>query len=600
MKKRVFAGVLCMLMVVLLLPVSAGAAGNVTISSINGKTRPNVIINTYSNTLSVPVIFQNNGTSTTLDTISYDENTSGITIDFTGSASIAADTATTVSLPITVSGDGLFATPIVFTFADGSVLNATLNIFKSSEASRDPVEIVTPTPTPTIEMPNILVLSPYGRDGALVEAPRGNYGDTVQVKLPIHNNAKTGSGYNASQITIRPILASTLDNFPFVIDSVDYSRSVPDIKPGETRDVTYIFRLSKEVTSGVKEVKFNCTYFNRKKNAYETSEFSVFVTVVKGKAAEDGSSIDKDSIVTTPKVIIESYSITPDNPQDGETDRLYAGEPFTLKMIIRNTSSDEAVKNIQISLSNEGGVVLPANNGSNTLYIDRINPGGQEERTVKLQSAPDADPKTQMLDVKFAYESAKTIMSYEVAETIAMPISQRIRVRVEEPIISEDAYMDQAVYTSVRMFNMGKSSLYNCMIDVEGEGLKLEESYYGGTIGGGQTMYADLGIISSNAGQIEGTIVITFEDAYGEVTRMEEPFTMNVIDMNAGMDMMGEGEMYPGMEGMGGLEEYNPEGSAGLPTWAIIAIIAACVGALIAIVIVLRRRHRKKELTEGA
>ena len=63
------------------------------------------------------------------------------------------------------------------------------------------------------------------------------------------------------------------------------------------------------------------------------------------------------------------------------------------------------------------------------------------------------------------------------------------------------------------LYNMGKAPIYNCMVDVEGEGLAMEETYFGGTVAAGSTMRADFSIIPSVGGDIAGEIVITYEDA---------------------------------------------------------------------------------------
>jgi hypothetical protein len=99
---------------------------------------------------------------------------------------------------------------------------------------------------------------------------------------------------------------------------------------------------------------------------------------------------------------------------------------------------------------------------------------------------------------------------------------------VGDPVIYGDAMIEQSTPVNFSLYNMGKATLYNCMVDVEGGGLRMEESYYGGNISSGNEMRADFNIIPSTAGQIEGKVVITYEDVYGQQTRVEKPFTLNV------------------------------------------------------------------------
>ena len=103
---------------------------------------------------------------------------------------------------------------------------------------------------------------------------------------------------------------------------------------------------------------------------------------------------------------------------------------------------------------------------------------------------------------------------------------------------------------------------------MEGNGLKLEESYFGGTLSAGSTLAADISVIPSEAGDIQGTVVISYEDVYGEPGEERLPFTLHVEDPNAGMENM-EGMEGMGGEGMeGGMTDPGMEdGSKGFPWW---------------------------------
>lgn len=433
-----------------------------------------------------------------------------------------------------------------------------------------------------------LIMSSVGADGNVVLAPKGDVGDRIHITLPIFNRTKS----RIRNILVTPQISSSLDSFPFDVEAVNYTVSVEDMSPGQTREVNYDFRLAEKVTSGVKEVKFTVIYYNVQKYSYESATLSAFVTVVNGYTP-DKTDEDGNIIATTPKIILEGYTITPLNAEDQQSGRLFAGEKFSIKLAILNTSSEEAVKNIQLTLSNEGGVILPADNGSNTVYIDRIGAGETVEKTLTFQSAPDAEAKAHSLVAKFNYESTKTLKAYEATETITLPISQRMRVRIDDPMVYGDAMLEQSIPVSFSLYNMGKSTLYNCLVDVEGNGLKMEESFYGGNISSGNTMRADFNVIPSAAGQIEGKVIITYEDVYGEQTTVEKPLTLNVLEnMMPDEGMVGpDGEVFkPGME------PAQPQG--GLPTGLIIAIGAAVLIGVIVLLVLLKRKRRRKQLEE--
>lgn len=423
-----------------------------------------------------------------------------------------------------------------------------------------------------------LVLDPTGLDGQPVPAPSGNAGDWVKVRLPIRCRA-----YYVMGTRITPQLSANLDEFPFEITAVDYTRSIPDLAQGGKAELVYEFRLSEKVTSGLKPVKFNAVYYDPEGKA-ATTQFVVYVNVIEGAEPETQEDPDTPEFVSTPKLMVESYSTDPD--------RLIAGEPFNLKLVLKNTSDLEAVENIQVSLTADAsGAILPGENGSNSLYIKKIDKGESVEQIIPLQSAPAAEAKAHLLTVTFGYEGAKSEKAYETTETITLPVQQKIRVKIDEPVLyAEGATVEQSVGVYFALYNMGKAALYNCMVDVEGEGLKMEESFFGGNIASGATMRADFNIIPSVAGDIAGKIVITYEDVYGVQMREEKPFNLYVEEAfvyePSDMEVFDDGFM---------MVEPEPQG---LGVWLYIIIGAAVLIVVVAVLLIVRSKRRKKRLED--
>lgn len=391
-------------------------------------------------------------------------------------------------------------------------------------------------------------------NGVCVLTPSGDYGDQLEVRLPL--TCTNGYVYD---LKVTPVLSNDIEKFPFDIDLVDYTLSYPgSIGRGQVVEFLYHLRLSKKATVGVKQVDFNVTYRNDEGDL-KSGTVSLFVNVRKGLSPTS----DKDTTTSVPKLIIESYKLS--------SDKIYAGETFDLEFTIKNTSDSTNLQNVQIHIKDAGetATIVPASGGSNTLYISKIGKGQSSSQKVSLQTAPDATAKAYTLNVDFSYESASTNAAHTANETIAVPILQKIRLKCDEPTVYDDvAYLDSSTSMSIKMYNMGRSSIYNCIVDVEGNGLKLEESYFGGTLSAGSTLAADISVIPSEAGDIQGTVVISYEDVYGEPGEERLPFTLHVEDPNAGMENM-EGMEGMGGEGMeGGMTDPGMEGgSKGFPWW---------------------------------
>ena len=391
-------------------------------------------------------------------------------------------------------------------------------------------------------------------NGVCVLTPSGDYGDQLEVRLPL--TCTNGYVYD---LKVTPVLSNDIEKFPFDIDLVDYTLSYPgSIGRGQVVEFLYHLRLSKKATVGVKQVDFNVTYRNDEGDL-KSGAVSLFVNVRKGLSPTS----DKDTTTSVPKLIIESYKLS--------SDKIYAGETFDLEFTIKNTSDSTNLQNVQIHIKDAGetATIVPASGGSNTLYISKIGKGQSSSQKVSLQTAPDATAKAYTLNVDFSYESASTNAAHTANETIAVPILQKIRLKCDEPTVYDDvSYLDSSTSMSIKMYNMGRSSVYNCIVEVEGNGLKLEESYFGGTLSAGSTLAADISVIPSEAGDIQGTVVISYEDVYGEPGEERLPFTLHVEDPNAGMENMEgmEGTEGDGMEG--GMTDPGMEGgSKGFPWW---------------------------------
>ena len=418
--------------------------------------------------------------------------------------------------------------------------------------SRNPKTTPEPTEAPKKEDSEFRIrTSSVDSNGVCVLTPSGDYGDQLEVRLPL--TCTNGYVYD---LKVTPVLSNDIEKFPFDIDLVDYTLSYPgSIGKGQVVEFLYHLRLSKKATVGVKQVDFNVTYRNDEGDL-KSGTVNLFVNVRKGLSPTS----DKDTTTSVPKLIIESYKLS--------SDKIYAGETFDLEFTIKNTSDSTNLQNVQIHIKDAGetATIVPASGGSNTLYISKIGKGQSSSQKVSLQTAPDATAKAYTLNVDFSYESASTNAAHTANETIAVPILQKIRLKCDEPTVYDEiSYLESSTSMSIRMYNMGRSSIYNCIVDVEGNGLKLEESYFGGTLSAGSTLAADISVIPSEAGDIQGTVVISYEDVYGEPGEERLPFTLHVEDPNAGMegiegtegDGMGGDMADPGMEG----------GSKGFPWW---------------------------------
>jgi hypothetical protein len=202
--------------------------------------------------------------------------------------------------------------------------------------------------------------------------------------------------------------------------------------------------------------------------------------------------------------------------------------------VVANTSKREAITNLTLELSNEAGVILPAPGGSNSIFIGTIDKDEAYVQTIKLQIAPDAEPKSQLLSIKLSYEGTRNRSDFEETASVSVPVQQKARVLINDPQIYDDPWVGSNVAVGVTLYNLGKTTLYNCMVDVVGDGVTLEESYFGGNIAAGGTMRADLNVTPTVGGQSNAQVRVTYEDVNGNQTEELLPMNMFVNEEPAG------------------------------------------------------------------
>ncbi len=460
-------------------------------------------------------------------------------------------------------------------------INVMINFGEDSTA--------TPAPDADKKDPIPFRVSSIDPNGKVVPTASGDSGDRITLRVPLLCITQE----RISNVSITPKLSTSLDEFPFDITQVDYTLNYAGpLGPSQVIEFDYPLRIAKKATAGVKKVDFTVYYYkgwtsNPNEEEKVSMDVSIYLNILKGYTEEGPGT---DTPVSAPKLILEGYSLS--------ADKIYAGETFDVTFTLRNTSTEEDVQNIQIKVEDtaEIGKVIPADNGSNTLYVGKIKKGESETVKMSLQTAADTEAKAYKLNLGFSYEGAKSLTTYTPNESITVTIMQKIRLKFDDPVLDGEPMQGQPCPVYFAMYNMGKASIYNCIVSVEGEGLEMEETYFGGTVAAGSTMRADFNIITNTPGDIPGEIVITYEDSLGEQMEERLPLSLYVMEemgMGDEMGMPGMGDPMPGIDdpmmepGMGA-----GAGVSGFP-WVWVAVGVAVTAGIVVLIVVLKKRRAK-------
>ncbi len=433
----------------------------------------------------------------------------------------------------------------------------------------------------TIESTGGLVITGYTLGDQILK-----YGGNTTLTISIQNTSSQMmkdivmelGGLAAGQITVR--------------DGMDVQRLV-ELAPGASSSFTYSLHADESVTNGtaILTATVSCGTASSGGSG-DTSDGTggaassaestakIFVPCA-GKPEESSGGEGGEGSTLTPQVIIESYSY-------GEEPSVVGGSTFTLTMTLRNTSATTAIENVKMVVSSAadettGGVFTPANS-SNSFYIDRVAPGGTFTESIDLTVKADASPKSYGVDIALDFQ-AKEGSNYQdlkSTETITIPVTQPDRFEVEDVQISDYNYVGDSIYCSVSYVNMGKNPIYNLTISVEGTGFSTAEpSAYIGNVEAGSGDYYEPSLTADMAGPVEGKIILTYEDAAGNQSTVERPFSTTVQEMmvDPGLDMPVE----PVVE------------ETGLPLAGKIAIgVGAGVVVVVVVVVVLKLRKKRR------
>jgi hypothetical protein len=171
---------------------------------------------------------------------------------------------------------------------------------------------------------------------------------------------------------------------------------------------------------------------------------------------------------------------------------------------------------------------------ASSFFIERIGRQETVNKVIKIKTKPDAQVKGYGLTITFEYEDGKG-NAYDIQENpfkeeelITISVSQPIRLETGDVEVPGDAYVGSQANISCEFYNLGKSTMYNMIVKVEGDFDAGGTSYFVGNMEAGRNDYYDASITPTQAGETIGKILFTFEDPSGNKTVEEKEFTIYV------------------------------------------------------------------------
>ena len=400
--------------------------------------------------------------------------------------------------------------------------------------------------------------------------PSVNAGGTMRIILPLFRDTSAVQ----SDIYITPAIAS--DDIAF-----EPSNTIFGIQnSGAAWNAQFDIKAKASCYDGVYPLSFNASYKNPD-GTEGAQTFTMFARITGNPAPTPTPepTVQPDSPVSLPKLMITGYTITPED--------VIAGESMNITLTVKNMSRRTAV-NIELTLSSEGAVFLPKG-GTNSTFIERLKGGKEETVSFDFDVKPDAEPAPCSITVDMKYEDT-AVNQATASSVISIPVNQPIRVRLSDAT-AYGSTMDSPFTVSLNLVNMGKSTLYNVSGELSGEGLDQQTSYFGGTLAPGEQKQIELSAYaqstSSDAMQeFSGYVTVSYEDVNGKVFKEEKPFSVTM-------------ELYQD-EPIIDDPAFNPEMPVeqGPNLWWLWVLIGALIAAGLIVFFVLRGKKRRKEIED--
>ena len=505
---------------------------------------------------------------------------SGITKNFTTDSiaveNIKAGKSKSVAVPFVVSKNvtsGLHEISLKVSYSDADKKeyseNITLYLYVSPEKGKN-----------TDDVKNNIYIKNVTQTPASPKA-----GEKVTVSFDIVNDGKTavsnfkiaGSGLSSSGF-------EPLTNDPYV--------AVGTIAANSTKHVNVSFKCGKRISEGMNTLGLTFTYTDANDEQQTVNE-SVYVLNV----IADAEAVD----VGRPKLIVSDYGT--------DQEMLKAGEPFMFNFTLKNTHAVKSAKNIKITLSQAEGIFEPAQ-GTNIFYIDEIKASSTSSLEIELKTRMDAvtgDYPITLL-VEYEYDDMSDVDKEKggVSEenTVKLRAIENYRPVIENVHIDSWAGINvgEPVDLSFEFYNMGKSTLGNVYVTIEGDFMLANNSNmsYVGAVNGYSSEYVTPSVVPLVGGEAHGTVTVHFEDSNGEEVTLSQDFTEYVNDNGGGMDFpIDDGGMeWPVDDGgefpvdNGG--EQTGKKILGMPIWLFIVVCAVVVAGVVTTVIVIIKKRKNK------
>lgn len=422
----------------------------------------------------------------------------------------------------------------------------------------DPEETATPTPAPTAGLASssdVYVTEAVVTTTAGGEVTEVHEGDRINVVLRMVDHLAATHNVTADEIIAR-------------VDSTIFTFTGP-------AEVSQLFTAEDGAGPYYSYVLlFRDVIFNGGGNTF-TINLSYQNTSMEMKKLDNitlGQCVAQEKTPKTPNLVLRESSYG--------TEAVVAGSPFTLSVTPYATAGEEPLSDVIVSVTLPDGITLTG--GSLSSYVGSMSPRSTCNVSFAVLPSAAYTGGVANITVNMTGTGTETGTAVTGTGTISVPITQPDRFEITSMELSDTIYLGETTSITLNVVNKGRNPVANLEASISGENLGVSVStQYIGNVNAGTENSVDFDLTPQQAGEMTGTITLTYEAADGTTKTLTQDFSTTVQEMPVYDDPT---MMDPGL--------VEPEQPQGLPVWGIV-LIATGVVAVIAVVIVVVRKKRK-------
>ncbi len=316
--------------------------------------------------------------------------------------------------------------------------------------------------------------------------------DSVRVILPLKGETLNG------EVRLSVDLGAT-EGSPFVYGNYSQSMQLSNETGAYLFDLT--IPLNKNRSNGTYPIVFHAAYIDQNGASAEQS-FSVYVTITDGvpdqteaqtiNAIGGGGGSGKET-VRKPELFISSCSIQPG--------RVEENCEFQVEMTIDNIGNLQA-KNIKLGYASESGMIQPVEQ-NNMQLLENLDKGQSTSVAFRMRTSQDVLAGDQPFQVSLAYVDAYG-GEYTVARNFSVQVVRQAELGYDTPDLGKSVVAGETISLPANVFNMGKSTLRNVLVSLEGPGLFPSSSVFLGDIPPGEAKYGEMQVFVGMLSDADG------------------------------------------------------------------------------------------------